>query len=234
LVSIGICGLRGSGKTAFATLLGYVSFKHGNKVYTNYKTKFSEVINPVDFMKFNYELNNCTIILDEIYAYLDSYISGNRGEREFSYYFNQARKRNVNFIYTSQLLSSVNSRITRITEYVFTSEAIYNKKGEIDRFVYQRWVESMPIGNPIVIPFRKMMPILNMYDTYEIVYPSNRLEKYDVSVDDLKSLFESSKTKRAFVSIVRKRYPFLIIQDAEAIYDLLRIGNYEAIKLLIS
>ncbi len=64
MVSIGICGLKGSGKTAFATMLGYTAYKKGQKVLSNYRTSYSELINPVDYASFNNDLNNVCIILD--------------------------------------------------------------------------------------------------------------------------------------------------------------------------
>ncbi|MEM3871861.1 MAG: AAA family ATPase [Nitrososphaeria archaeon] len=118
---IGICGKMGSGKTLFATALAYASYKSGEKIYSNYNLNFPhEIINLDTMLKM--ELQNATVVIDEIYIFMESRRSSSDINLILSYFIFQTRKRGVNLIYTAQKYSSVDIRLRELTDYVALAE----------------------------------------------------------------------------------------------------------------
>lgn len=235
---MGICGFRGSGKTTFATLLGYIANKKGRKILNNYYVSFGEKIDPVQFSEFSKELNNCTIILDEIWSIADNLLPNNRGARYLSYFFNQARKRDVDFIYTTQLMDVVNSRISEQSEYIYLASAlkkIINKKPVLEGFEYQRYFNGYEIGQPIIAPYNKIKFLWEnkMFDTKEIIYPSHILGEHGIKFDDVVKTFKECPTKKSFITLVRSDLTFISVDDISSAYDFIKINKEDKAKKIL-
>lgn len=84
---IGVGGGLGSGKTQFIVILGKSDSDNEKRILSNFKTEFSEMINPLDLMLSNTRLDNSTILLTETHTFFDSRLSGTLANRLQGYFF---------------------------------------------------------------------------------------------------------------------------------------------------
>ena len=139
MVCILILGGLGSGKTLFMTILAKMIAK---PIFSNYALKFSDIaVKPLEIEKlFHSEYQNCCVLMDEAYIYLESRISGSEMNRCLSYVLFQSRKRGVILILTAQLSSSVDVRFRELVDIVIHCE----KMGDCYRYQLQL-VKEEPI-----------------------------------------------------------------------------------------
>jgi hypothetical protein len=108
-------GPMGAGKTGIASWLAYQDYLIGRQIYCNYHVNF-------DYTKFdqemffrlneeNFELNNCHIVADEGYLYMDARTSMSMGNRVVNYYAMQTRKRGVDLSITTHAFNRLDTRI---------------------------------------------------------------------------------------------------------------------------
>ena len=217
---IGIFGELGSGKTLFLTAIGYKYYLKGYKVYSNYRTTFSELI---DYSKIvHYKLDNCVLLLDEIHTFFDSRESMSEVNRLLSYFFTQSRKRRTHVFYTSQLASAVDKRLRRITDIYVIAEKIKNG------FMYTI-VKDLTVKK-LFLNVEKAEQYFKMYNTYEIVLPF----KLKIDIEKLKELYEkSNKDRDIFTAYVLKEYPFLTKTKIHIYYKLLKNNELEKLKEIL-
>lgn len=218
---IGISGLLGSGKTLLMTIIGKSSHDRGREIYSNYYTKFSKMIDPYELLKF--ELNNCTLLLDEIQTLFDSRISSSEINRLSSYFFLQTRKRNVNLIYTSQLLGAVDLRLRFITDFNILAERLTSG------FRYTIYVSSLYYpAKTIFLPYEKAKKFFDLYDTSQIIYPF--AINPNIDFDFILDIYKKSTSKKTFITLVRNEIPSLKKEAIESCFEFLENGNIELAK----
>lgn len=125
---VGICGtyddtfsggIRGNGKTCTMTAYLHSDKNVDNRrVYTNYHTTFSEVMETKEIMNLMLEgeLFNSTIGIDEIQRFLTSLGTKAKIIKFFDDVISQIRKYDIDFYYTSQRFLNVNNRLRTQTE----------------------------------------------------------------------------------------------------------------------
>lgn len=170
---ISITGIKGSGKTLVLTLLLYLDYLRGRKIYTNFPVSFPfEFIDIQKMVDLNIELENCTIGLTELHAIADSRLSGKKQNILMSYFVLQSRHRHVNFYYDSQFGGQVDKRIRTNVDVDIVCENLYfdyDNDGLNDTFrivihdrrfgfYQQKYFYGKPIfqmynGNVIINPF---------------------------------------------------------------------------------
>ena len=221
---IGICGLLGSGKTLLQTILGYVASENDLDIYSNYKTTFSEMINPMEFLRF--ELENCCVLVDEMETVLDSRVN-RRANRLLTYFVLQSRKRDVHIIYTSQLLGAVDLRLRFMSEINILAES------------YKRYFEySNFVGGNIIKKFRisreKAKPFYDMYDTTEIILPVELMSNEIIEFSTIKEYVETLPTKKSFQAVMKVTLPFMSGDMISGAYDLIKVGKVDEAKRVLN
>jgi len=110
-------GVMGSGKSLTATALAYEEYRvHGKKVLSNNHMNF-----PHQFFDLQYfldhlqdeEMEDCVLILDEAYLYLDSRTSASKLNKLFTYFTVQTRKRGVDMYICTHHIDIVDKRLRR-------------------------------------------------------------------------------------------------------------------------
>lgn len=171
---VGIKGLKGSGKTLLLTILLYLEYKSGKKVYTNYDVSFPHEILDIDkLLKLDKELQNAVIGITEMHMICDARRSGKKQNILMSYFILQSRHRSVNVYYDTQFERQIDIRIRDNTDINIICENLYidsDSDGLIDLF-------------RIIIQDKRFMPVeihqkliygkyfFEMYNTDYIVDP---------------------------------------------------------------
>lgn len=112
---VSIEGPMGAGKTGVATWLAHQDYLAGRQIFCNYFVNFDYIeFDQELFYKLNeenFELNNCHIVADEGYLYMDARTSMSAGNRVVNYYAMQTRKRNVDLSITTHAFNRLDKRI---------------------------------------------------------------------------------------------------------------------------
>jgi hypothetical protein len=153
-----ISGNVGTGKTLLSTIFA----AHTTKlVYANYEIKVKNY-REFELDKFlANKYNNCMIILDEAYVYLESRIAMRNLNRVMSYLLFQSRKVGVDIILTAQLVSSLDVRYRDLCEYYITCEI--SKVG----FNYKITSIARKITKRFSLLIAKCQHYFGIYDTLE-------------------------------------------------------------------
>jgi len=109
---MGFFGNLGTGKTLALT---YYLYKYrANKIYSNYRLSFPHtyIENPEDLLN----VSQGYIGLDELWAWIDSRVSGSRKNRLLGHFLLTSRKRGCHVLYTAQHFKQIDKRIRNITD----------------------------------------------------------------------------------------------------------------------
>lgn len=181
---IGLKGLKGGGKTLVMTVLLYLEYLEGKKIYTNYEVSFPHEILDVDkLVRLDKSLENAVIGIDELHMICDARRHGKRQNILMSYFVLQSRHRSVNFYYTTQFDRQIDVRIRENTDINIVCENLYiDSDGDdlVDMF-------------RIIIQDKRFMPIT----TYEkFVYGRYFFEMYNTDyIVDIFTMKELNKQK---------------------------------------
>ncbi|MCJ7572352.1 MAG: hypothetical protein MUO82_10850 [Candidatus Thermoplasmatota archaeon] len=171
---VGILGTKGSGKTLLLTILLYLDFLSGKKIYTNYEVNFPhEIIDINKLINLDKELTNSTIGITEIHTICDSRRSGNKQNVQFSYFVLQSRHRSVNLYYDSQFNRQFDIRIRENTDITIVTENLFIDSdndgiNDIFRAVIQD-KRIMPVTYKELMVYGR--PFFDKYNTDYIVNP---------------------------------------------------------------
>lgn len=159
-----VLGNVGTGKTLFLVMLAKLS---KIKVVSNFNLKFCYV--KFDLEKFlKAEYDNCLILLDEAYAYLESRVSASELNRLMSYMLFQSRKKSLDLVLSAQLVSSLDKRFRRLANTLI----ICGVKTNVE---FQYRITSRDYNRTItkILPYENAKRFFNEYDTNEIIRPEN-------------------------------------------------------------
>jgi len=154
---MGFFGKLGAGKTLALT---YMLFKYrANPIYANFHLGFDSTFieSPDDLL----EVSNGYLGLDELWAWLDSRVSGSKKNRILGHFLLTSRKRNCHVLYTTQHFKQVDRRVRNITDlFVFPT------------FDNQSNMLTLEILSQFDPNFRKKFtinaePLFRLYDTNE-------------------------------------------------------------------
>ena len=166
---IGIFGGLGYGKTLLAVYLAYkLHTKLKFQVFSNIKLNFPfKPINIEDFLEE--KLKKGIVILDEAYAWLEARASTRKLNRIISYIIFQSRKRDLHFVFTSQLSSSVDKRLRELCDYMII--ALEPNESEFRYFITDNIHYKF-----FKLPKSIAKKYFNLYDTREIVIPFDLMD----------------------------------------------------------
>ena len=116
---IAIVGDRGSGKTLLAVSLAHQNATLGQNIFSNIemydipyrKVKFADIASFPDW------LHDGIIIMDEMQVGADAYNFLSSSVKNLTEFITQIRKRNVTFIYITQIFTQVTKRLRLQTNY---------------------------------------------------------------------------------------------------------------------
>jgi len=221
----GIFGGLGSGKTLLASIIGINSHNKGQKVYANYDLRYAEKVNPIELLEF--ELENCSLILDEANTILDSRLNSN-ANRLLGYFILQSRKRNVNIYYTAQISGSVDLRMRLVT-----NRPIYAEK--IDGGFRYKIYKNIELDTSVtfILPLKKALPFFDLYDTSEVIYPIDVYAGANIDIEMIKEIFKEAPTKKSFVVTLRSSNPFISGDMSATIYDYLKLGKEKIVRKIL-
>ena len=185
---IGVLGDLGSGKTLLLAIWGYkLGFKTDKyDVYANFHIYDSNVeyLTPKKLLDINPIQKRAVVLLDEVYAWLDSRVSGSKINRILSWVVLQSRKRNMDIIYSAQIGSSADLRLRDTTQLIVFCEAVGNPFDPDGFYYVVEWNRGIRIlHRNFYLPKKVAQKYYKIYDTREIVKPIG-FEKLRKSLED--------------------------------------------------
>lgn len=173
-----------------------LSFYQKRKIIANFSIDFSQINNDLiveefDLNKFlRTEYENCIVLLDEVYTYLESRISGSELNRAMSYILFQSRKKNIELYITAQLLKSIDVRFRELSDCYI----IANRKG-LD-FNYTFIIEKIQFE--VTFNYQKVEKFFSFYNTNEVIKTTNQKVLFDIQdsddkLDDIQKYAEEIK-----------------------------------------
>ena len=166
-----ILGSLGSGKTLLAT---YMAIHSNRDVYANYVIQYDK------YQELKIEmlptLDKGIVILDEGYAWLESRLSGRDINRYLSYILFQSRKRELDFIITTQLVGTIDIRFRELTDYAVVAEQL--KSGTF-RYSLLYNTATRKRTKIFYLSLAMAEDIWKRYDTMERIEPFGMNEIFD-------------------------------------------------------
>lgn len=187
-------GSLGSGKTLFLVIDGCRLHSNNKTIYSNFNLKFPDgkKAKKLTLDLLTPELNNCTVLIDEAYAWLESRTSMKSINRYLTYILFQSRKRNLDFYLTTQLTSTIEMRFQNLADHQVTARfikahSLYSKSV----FLYE--VKSYTTSGKIIkrmftMDFKIAKNYFELYDTREVI-------RVDKEADYMYELLKRNKKK---------------------------------------
>ena len=184
-----LVGRVGSGKTLFMTADAVNSDR--SRILSNYAIQDDRYEDLLPEMLMDKALHDANILLDEVYAWLESRTSGKDINRYMSYILFQGRKKDIDFYMTEQLLSSVDLRYRDLIDYTVKCKAIPNYKNPIGfKYIIIDELEQIAYP-PMFLPIAEAAKYFHLYDSYQPISP----------IDD-EMMLKISKNKVSIIEIV--------------------------------
>ena len=171
--SIMLTGKKGSGKTLSATLIAYILYKHGWKIYANYHLNFDYTA--IDKLSVIQNAQEGLLIVDEAYQWLDSRRSSSSKNVLITTLLAKARKNKI--------------RVLLLAQYAITIDLRYRIDADwwIQTYIYD--VKSLEDGT--LIPTALLWEVYTRdaigeweeYGQFVIKIPQWLLELYDTNAD---------------------------------------------------
>jgi len=118
MVLFGIVGELGAGKTLTLTYLGWKHwFTRRQKIYANYHLYKIPYIYVDGFDKFA-QMRNGFVCMDELWLLADARTSRATKNRIVANILAKSRKRSLTIAFTAQVISSIDSRIRKIVDFI--------------------------------------------------------------------------------------------------------------------
>jgi hypothetical protein len=181
----GTVGDLSQGKTLAQTFMAkYVQETTGAAIYSNYRLNFPHtyIRNLEQFEK----AENCYMVLDEIWSWLDSYRSQERSAQVITHLLLKAGKRGCTINWSAQDSRQVAPRLYRITNQFLLPlchDAV-DAKGRPLLMNGQTFPETCDLffADKFLVPVGRITfrcpPIFSLYDTHEEILPLEGLERF--------------------------------------------------------
>jgi len=163
---ISVLGPIRHGKTLFLT---YFATKLMRPIYSNFKVDLPNY-KPLTLAILRKLPNNVNVYIDEGYTWLESRISGSKLNKLISYLLFQSGKRGLDIYVTALLFSSVDLRFREQSSLI-----VYCKKINED-FYYTIHNREKNTLKHLVMTNEIAQKYFPLYDTYEIIEPTNMKE----------------------------------------------------------
>ncbi len=220
---IGLFGSRGSGKSALMCKFGIDAAEAGRQVFyypeeygfKYISPKYPDIkpisMSPAELVQVPEELNNSTILLDEIQELMSKYRSNTTATQMLLAFFRQVRKRGSNIIFTSNDPNNINNSIAPQTNYhmylKMYPDQRCNRKGYhnpyycLDTvFAEVRHTQKGAEGYPSV--FTRISRMYQWYDTTSIAKPADVMSITKAKVMEQNIWETTGKTKAEVLKII--------------------------------
>ena len=142
-----------------------------SRILSNYAIQDDRYEDLLPEMLMDKTLHDANILLDEVYAWLESRTSGRDINRYMSYILFQGRKKDIDFYMTEQLLSSVDLRYRDLIDYTVKCKAIPNYKNPIGfKYIIIDELEQIAYP-PMFLPIAEAAKYFHLYDSYQPISP---------------------------------------------------------------
>lgn len=168
-------GGRGRGKTLSMVMEGLLYLLDGYRILRNFECAFGEYISNDEILAIdkNSEIYNCVMMIDEIQVFFDNRRSMNPSNLRFANFIQQARKRNIIILCTTQFSNTVDLRINQHLDIIVYPN--YKKEYDVCEMTYIDITRLQ--DNALVQDFKpaefKMVfdakPIYPLYNTAEMI-----------------------------------------------------------------
>ena len=139
-------------------------------LYSNYEIKDERYRELLPEVLMDKTLRDAIILLDEVYAWLESRTSGRDINRYMSYILFQARKKDIDFYMTEQLLSTVDLRYRDMIDFEVRCKAIPNYKHPVG-FRYRITDILERKAYPMYLSIEAASQYFHLYDSYQPISP---------------------------------------------------------------
>ena len=139
-------------------------------LYSNYEIKDERYRELLPEVLMDKTLRDAIILLDEVYAWLESRTSGRDINRYMSYILFQARKKDIDFYMTEQLLSTVDLRYRDMIDFEVRCKAIPNYKHPVG-FRYRIIDILERKAYPMYLSIEAASRHFHLYDSYQPISP---------------------------------------------------------------
>lgn len=175
---IGLEGGLGSGKTVMMTRYLIKDYLKGKKIYTNFhlneiEYELIDLSKILEMHKNGFDLNDCSLGIDEITVFCDCRRSGSTLNRLISYFILQSRKRNVDVYFTTQNLSMIDLRLVQYMDVQIICEKVKGQDGRtIEGLAKYRVFDLRDIRNLSINRFiLDISKYYRFYNTREVILP---------------------------------------------------------------
>lgn len=221
-----------SGKTIGEVQQVYRLHEQGWKVFGNLDLTFAEPIQAVDLLDFN--MTNAVLVLDEIQTILTG-VRRSEYSNMLELFLGQAGKRHIHLIWSTNL-----SRLTAPTVFDLTDYLIQcYRTGPEDIFKGNGYFSYYPMNRhtgekykPYAMSYEVARKYATMYKTEQWILPVERWNT-NLSVKDLEKMFADCPTRGSFVEVLRVSHPYITLDKAKAVYDLLKNGMPDRVKSVL-
>ena len=120
-----ILGWRGGGKSSIMAKIAETDFNNGKKIVSNFWLSFDHIeMTLEEIIKLPEELQNATVLLDELQVGAGSRNSLSKKNKEMNKFITQLRKRNIVLYFGTQNFKFVDTDIRSQTDYILHTEAV--------------------------------------------------------------------------------------------------------------
>jgi hypothetical protein len=212
---IGCEGIRGTGKTLFATYLClHAQESLGAKVFHNGCLTFGQYIEVEEIISMKDNLRNAVIFIDEIQTIQDSYRASSTLSFLFTQMLMQLRKRKLVVIWTSQNLRQLNSRLLFQTDFLVKTK--FDKKNNVLFWKMTSQGTVAPYGVEKIGRVWRADRFFPYYDTDQLVDPTKAI----TLTSDMIRQSKSQEQKEQFLAIteeIKKHYDELMFAEIKVV-----------------
>lgn len=176
-------GRRGAGKTLTMTKDAYKYYLNGWRILHNYSLDFGELIETSDIFKLfkDDKIINCVLVLDEIQVYFNSRDSQTKENKNFQYFIQQIRKRNIILLCTTQKQRRVDVTIREHVD-IICKPRIIEKYGVVECKYYDETMKEDILFEdeselPLIDIVYTASDIYGLFDTTTIIKPIDRIKE---------------------------------------------------------
>jgi hypothetical protein len=182
-------------------------------IYSNFKLKLPNY-HPLELdMLLSFQNEQCLILIDEAYVWMESRTSGSDINRYVSYVIFQSRKRLIDIMVTVQLNSSLDLRFKELCD----AQIVCKKAREGEGFYY--YIKKGEKMKSFVLPMTEAQKLYKLYDTTEIILPPN-IENLKNEIEEMNPEKLNKKVNDAikqilseFPELTKKRITHIDVKD---------------------
>ena len=176
--------IRGNGKTCSMTGVAYLAHMEGQKIYSNFKTTFSEEVIGVqafidNLRKSPKKYADCIYMATEFQKILNSLGSSTKEVLFIDGFCSELRKLDIDFFYDTQRFNNIHLRMRIHTDYIFQPFKYHmdNTPCNIDRCKkpHKICLHSAKPFSPKIKKIFDATKVGQLYNTKEICYDELRV-----------------------------------------------------------